>query len=236
MAETSPSEAPKRLDIRKYPNRRYYDSTRSRHVTLEEILALIREGYEVQITDSKTEEDITAKILGQIIIDLDPPKMGVFPVPLLHRLLRSNEKLVNDFVTRYNQALGAFLDSQRSMEQYLRNAMGVHTPSPTVADWTKLMWSQFNPAVWNGPKGGGAAGAAPPMPEPAPQAQPQAQHPAAESQAVRQQVDELRQQVERLQHQLNDTPRKRRRHTGEAERPRRPHASAGDRPRGNGAR
>ena len=118
MAENIQSDAPKRLDIRKYPNRRYYDSTRSRHVTLEEIHSLIRDGYEVQITDSKSEQDITAKVLGQIIIELDPPKMGVFPVPLLHRLLRSNEQLANDFITRYNQALSAFLDSQRNVPHF----------------------------------------------------------------------------------------------------------------------
>jgi len=89
------------LRIRKYPNRRYYDSTRSRHVTLEEIHNLIRQGYEVEVTDSKTGQDITAKLLGQIIVELDPPKMGVFPVSMLHRLLRSNQELVGDFIQKY---------------------------------------------------------------------------------------------------------------------------------------
>ena len=76
----------KRLKIRKYPNRRYYDSTRSRHLTLEALYAAIRDGYEIEVTDSKTGQDITAKVLAQIIIDLDPPKLGVFPVALLHKL------------------------------------------------------------------------------------------------------------------------------------------------------
>jgi polyhydroxyalkanoate synthesis repressor PhaR len=159
----------KRLELRKYPNRRYYDATRSRHVTLEEIHALIRDGYEVQVSDSKSGEDITAKVLAQIIIELDPPKLGVFPVALLHRLLRSNEQLVNDFVQRYfNQALTAFLDSQRSVEQYMRQAMGLQSPAPTVADWAKMMWGPFNPSLWSGQRGQAGEPMTPPPPPPPP--------------------------------------------------------------------
>src|SRR6478735_819048 len=122
MAKQKKQDAPeaKLLRIRKYPNRRYYDSTRSRHLTLEEIYAAIREGYEIEVLDSKTGDDITARVLAQMIIELDPPKLGIFPVPLLHRLLRANEQLVTDFTKKYfNQALEAFLDSQKKFEQSL---------------------------------------------------------------------------------------------------------------------
>src|SRR6185369_3134878 len=149
MADSKSDAELKRLRIRKYPNRRYYDSTRSRHVTLEEIHNLIRQGYEIEVTDSKTGQDITAKLLGQIIIELDPPKMGVFPVSMLHRLLRSNQELVSDFIQKYfNQPLTAFFDSQRNMEQVFRQAMGVQSPAPTVADWAKMMWGPFNTSLW----------------------------------------------------------------------------------------
>src|ERR1051326_7599025 len=125
------------LDIRKYPNRRYYDSTRSKHVTLEEINSLIREGYEIRVTDSKTGEDITAKVLAQIILELDSPKLEVFPVPLLHRLIRSNQALVTEFVEKYfNQALAAFLDSQRNLEESMRQAMGLGGGGG-IADWAR---------------------------------------------------------------------------------------------------
>jgi polyhydroxyalkanoate synthesis repressor PhaR len=186
------AEAAKVLRIRKYPNRRYYDSTRSRHLTLEEIYAAVRDGYEIEVADSKTGEDITAKVLAQIIIDLDPPKLGVFPVPLLHRLLRANEQLVQDFTQKYfNQALEAFLDSQRKFEQSMREALGLRSAAPTVADWTKLMWSPFNPMGWNG--GGGPSNG---MPPPAPSAAP------AEAGAAAPQADELRRQIAELQKQL----------------------------------
>jgi polyhydroxyalkanoate synthesis repressor PhaR len=135
------------VQIRKYPNRRYYDTNRSRHVTLEEIYGLIREGYNVQVTDSKTGRDITAKVLAQIIIELDSPKLDVFPVAMLHRLLRSNEQIVQDFVQRYfNEPLSAFLESHRSAEQMFRKVVGLQSPAPTMADWAKMFFGQLAPS------------------------------------------------------------------------------------------
>ena len=187
----------KRLRIRKYPNRRYYDSTRSRHMTLEEIYAAIRDGYEIEVTDSKSGHDITAKVLAQMIIELDPPKLGVFPVPLLHRLLRANEQLVNDFTQKYfSQALDAFLDSQKKFEQSLRTAMGLKASTPTVADWTRMMWGPFAPTNRGRESEPGNS-------SPAGQS---AQ--AANSNDVGQVVDQLRRQVSDLQEQLARSKRK----------------------------
>jgi polyhydroxyalkanoate synthesis repressor PhaR len=141
----------KLLEISKYPNRRYYDKTRSKHLTLEEIYAAIRDGYEIHVTDSKTGDDITAKTLAHIILELDSPKLDVFPVALLHRLLRANEQLVVDFTQKYfSQAFMAFMDSQKKTEQYLRQAMGLQSAPAVMTDWAKLMWGPFNPAGWAG--------------------------------------------------------------------------------------
>ena len=194
-ARDNETEDVKRLKIRKYPNRRYYDSTRSRHLTLEEIYQAIRAGYEVEVIDSKTGEDITGKVLAQMIIELDPPKLGVFPVPLLHRLLRANEQLVADFTRKYfSQALDAFLDSQKKFEQSLRNAMGLKSSTPTVADWTRIMWGPFNPSTW----GGG----------------PESGTNSAEAERARPNdlggvIEQLRGQVDDLQKQLNNRNRRR---------------------------
>jgi polyhydroxyalkanoate synthesis repressor PhaR len=150
MADAT-GNADKTLRIRKYPNRRYYDTTRSRHVTFNEIYSLIMDGHEVQVIDHKSGQDITAKVLAQIIIELEPLKLAVFPVPLLHRLLRSNERMVRDFADKYfNQPLAAFLDQQSAMEQYFRQAMGVRSAAPTVADMAKMMLTPLNPSLWAG--------------------------------------------------------------------------------------
>jgi polyhydroxyalkanoate synthesis regulator protein len=83
------------------------------------------------VLDSKTGQDITAKVLAQIIIELDPPKLDVFPVGMLHRLLRSNEKLAAGFLdTFFSQPLSAYLNTHRSAEKYFRQAMGIVPPAP----------------------------------------------------------------------------------------------------------
>ncbi len=132
------------VELRKYPNRRYYDTTRSQYVTLEAIHTAIRDGYEVHVTDSKSGDDITAKVLAQIILEHDSPKLDIFPVALLHQLIRANEPLIHDFVDKYfSRALTAFLDSQRQFDQYLRQALGLHTPMPMAEDWARLMMGPF---------------------------------------------------------------------------------------------
>jgi polyhydroxyalkanoate synthesis repressor PhaR len=132
---------PNRVVLRKYPNRRYYDTTRSQYVTLEEIYELIRGGQDVQVVDSKSGDDITAKVLAQIILEHDPPKLGVFPVELLHQLIRSNEPLMRDFIDKYfNQALKAFLSSQRQFEWFLRETLGLQRSLALGMDWTRVFW------------------------------------------------------------------------------------------------
>ena len=81
MAE-NPESRVKKLEIKKYPNRRYYDATHSRHLTLEEIHTLIQQGYDLRVTDAKAGADITAQVLTQMILELDTPKLASLPVPL----------------------------------------------------------------------------------------------------------------------------------------------------------
>src|SRR5208337_4193439 len=89
------------LEIKKYANRRYYDATHSRHLTLEEIRSLVQQGLDVRITDGRSGADLTAQVLTQIILELDTPKLDSLPVPLLARLIRMNDSLVKDFIEKY---------------------------------------------------------------------------------------------------------------------------------------
>src|SRR5690348_292092 len=140
-----PEDIPgKILEIKKYPNRRYYDATHSRHLTLEEIRSLIQQGYDIRVVDAKTSSDITAQVLTQIILELDTPKLDSLPVPLLVRIIRMNDQLVKDFVEKYfNQALKSFLDYQQQVEEQIRRTHGLPTVFPTVAAWTKAMLQPF---------------------------------------------------------------------------------------------
>ena len=90
MAQDERSE-PKRLEIKKYANRRYYDATHSRHLTLEEIRALIQQGYDIVVIDAQTSNDITGQVLTQIILELDTSKIDSLPVPLLASTARRRQ-------------------------------------------------------------------------------------------------------------------------------------------------
>lgn len=187
----------KKLEIRKYPNRRYYDSTHSRHLTLDEIRSLIQEGYDIVVTDAKTGSDITAQVLTQIILELDTAKLDSLPVPLLLRLIRMNDQLVKDFIEKYfNQALKSFLDYQRQFEEQVRLAHGLPTSFPSVSAWTEAMFKPIASAFTNGTS-------QPPPP-------PTASTPA-ESPELRELVRSLQQQVQDLKRSFKPAKSRRRR-------------------------
>ena len=124
-----------RLAIKKYPNRRFYDATRSQHVTLEEIYQAVRAGHEVQITDSKRGHDITARVLAQIILELDTLKLDTFPTAMLHQLIRSNDTLVQEFVeTHFSEAFDWFGRTRRLLEDQFRRTMGLAASGRPPAD------------------------------------------------------------------------------------------------------
>jgi polyhydroxyalkanoate synthesis repressor PhaR len=145
----------KRLEIKKYANRRYYDTTHSRHLSLEEIRDLVRDGYDLRVIDGTTSADITAQVLTQIILELDTPKLDSLPVPLLTRLIRMNDQLVKDFIEKYfNQALHSFMDYQKQIEEQIRRSHGLPSSMPTLTDWTKAMLEPFATAFGPGPSAG----------------------------------------------------------------------------------
>ena len=128
------SDEPRTLEIRKYQNRRYYDSTRSRHLSLQQIHQLIIEGYNIRVLDAKTNEDITAKVLTQILLEYEPVKLALFSNELLTRAIRVNDQVLKDFVDVYfRQAFEAFCGSQKQFNQMLRQAHQLTSVLPTPA-------------------------------------------------------------------------------------------------------
>ncbi len=130
VANEHATEDPVRVQLRRYPNRRYYDSARSQHLTLEDIFRLICEGHEVQVNDSKSGEDITVRVLAQLILEQAPSKLAALPAELLHQIIRTNESLLREFVDKYfYRAFSAFIDSQRELDRYLRRTLGLSIPA-----------------------------------------------------------------------------------------------------------
>lgn len=132
------------IEIRKYSNRRFYDATHSRHLTLEEIHRLVKSGQAVRVTDNRTSSDITAKVLTQIILDLDAPKLELFPAPFLAEIIRVNDQLVKGFYEKFfHQALRAFLNFQKALESQLNDHGAFPALFPPMAHWTQPFVNPF---------------------------------------------------------------------------------------------
>ena len=78
---------PTTIVIKKYENRRLYDTSNSRYINLDEIAQLIRDGRDVQVVDAATGEDITRPVLTQIIMDQAKEPDSTFPLDMLSPVL-----------------------------------------------------------------------------------------------------------------------------------------------------
>lgn len=89
-----PMPDPQLLLINKYPNRRLYDRTRSRHLTHAELYDLVVAGHTIRVTDSATGADITNLVLAQALIEHSPEKFAAFPPEVFHLIVRANDQLL----------------------------------------------------------------------------------------------------------------------------------------------
>lgn len=106
--------------IKKYGNRRLYDTGESRYITLEELSRKIREGTDVRVVDAKTGEDLTQGTLTQIIIE-GRGAARMLPVPLLMQLIRLGDDALAEFFGRYvTDALSVYLEIKRGASAVAR--------------------------------------------------------------------------------------------------------------------
>ena len=90
-----------KIIIKKYPNRRLYDTRNSTYVTLKEVAEMIKNGYEVEVTDVKSGENVTAFILTQVILEETRRNSSFLPVSLLHLIIRYGENVLSEFFDKY---------------------------------------------------------------------------------------------------------------------------------------
>jgi polyhydroxyalkanoate synthesis repressor PhaR len=147
------------VSIVRYPNRRFYDRSQGKYVTLQEIAAMIREGKNVAVYDSKTNDDLTGAILTQIILDQHPERMDLFPVPILHVMIRTNEAVLGLLREYFRQSL-VYLDFWQKASAF--------TPMTAPLEWLRAILPgtpkpPAEPAA-PGARGGPIASAVPPPP------------------------------------------------------------------------
>lgn len=92
--------------IKRYQNRKLYDTSDSCYVTLEEISDMIKQGEEVQIIDNTTKEDLTAVTLAQIIFEEQKRKTHVLPLGTFRQIIQGGGEALRDLVTRGAKEFG----------------------------------------------------------------------------------------------------------------------------------
>lgn len=106
------------IRITKYSNRRLYDAANSRHLTLDQLVELIKEGHDVEVIDSKSKEDLTQSLLMQIL--LEDKGTHLFSVPFLHQLIRNRDGMLGEFFTDLvPKMLDSYLDTQDSVRKQM---------------------------------------------------------------------------------------------------------------------
>jgi polyhydroxyalkanoate synthesis repressor PhaR len=107
--------------IKKYRNRRLYDSSNSRYVNLDDIAGLIREGKDVQIVDAKTGQDLTRVTLTQIITEDAKERPTGLPLELLRQLIVASDEVRQEFVMWY---LKSAFDTYQKVQDAVQSRLG----------------------------------------------------------------------------------------------------------------
>jgi polyhydroxyalkanoate synthesis repressor PhaR len=106
--------------IKRYSNRKLYDTQESRYVTLDEIEEMIRAGREIQVVDASTGDDLTSVTLTQIILESERNHRASLPSAFLHQLIQHGEAW-QEFAQRSMRAsLEGVVTSQREMDRVFR--------------------------------------------------------------------------------------------------------------------
>ncbi len=98
--------------IKRYQNRKLYDTEDSCYVTLEDICDMIKQGEDVQVIDNTTKEDLTSVTLAQIILEEERKTKGVLPLNIFKQIIQSSGEVIKEFVHKSLESGKEFVDKQ----------------------------------------------------------------------------------------------------------------------------
>lgn len=122
MAKNAPGDGP--VIIKKYANRRLYNTETSSYITLDNLAAMVREGREFEVVDAKSNDDITRSVLAQIIIDEESKGGTMLPTGFLRQLIGMYGNSMQSLVPQYLEAsMDAFQRNQQQFRSVLEGAL-----------------------------------------------------------------------------------------------------------------
>jgi polyhydroxyalkanoate synthesis repressor PhaR len=151
------SKSSAKVTIKKYANRRLYDTESSAYITLDRLAQMVREGREFEVVDAKTGEDITRQVLTQIIVDEEARGSTMLPINFLKQLIGLYGNSMQTFVPQY---LEAAMEALQRNQNAARDAFG----GTMLTELAKKNMAMFEGASRVFTPGKASAGA--PQPEP----------------------------------------------------------------------
>lgn len=150
------------VTLKKYSNRRLYDTETSKYVTLDDVGDMIRAGRRVTILEAKTGEDVTAFILTQILLEETRKRNILLPVSVLHQIIQFGDNVLGEFFDKYLQrAIQNYLDYKQAfdtqMKQWLDMGMDMSKMVPKAGPLSSMM-DFFSNARPGKPSGAGEEG------------------------------------------------------------------------------
>lgn len=129
--------------VKKYPNRRLYDTEESRYITLTDVQKLVRDGVDIKVVDTQSGDDITRGILIQIITEQEASGNPMFTTEVLTRFIRFyDESLQDAFSSFLDQTLKLYGEQQQQMQSQLDQLM----PGEALQTWAEL--TERNIELW----------------------------------------------------------------------------------------
>ncbi|MBB3344652.1 polyhydroxyalkanoate synthesis repressor PhaR [Luteimonas sp. RC10] len=139
--------------IKKYPNRRLYDTEISSYITIEDVRQLIVDGENFEVRDAKSGEDLTRSVLLQIISDQESDGEPVLSTQLLSQIIRFYGDSMQGFMGSYlERSMQVFLDQQQQFRQQMGGLLG-QTPWAMMNQLTERnleMWKEFQKTMTGG--------------------------------------------------------------------------------------
>ncbi|HVM85056.1 MAG TPA: polyhydroxyalkanoate synthesis repressor PhaR [Candidatus Binatia bacterium] len=145
------------VKIKKYANRRLYNTATSSYVTLDYLAQMVRNGTEFTVEDAKTGEDITRSVLTQIIVEEEAKGQNMLPINFLRQLISLYGDNLQFLVPRYlEQSMESFAKNQEQMRHYMKESFGGMFPIDRFEEMSKQNMAFFEQAMrmWNPFKAG----------------------------------------------------------------------------------
>jgi polyhydroxyalkanoate synthesis repressor PhaR len=211
--DAGPKSAP--VVIKKYANRRLYNTATSAYVTLDHLSQMVKDKVDFVVYDAKTGEDITRPVLTQIIVEEESKGQTLLPIPFLRQLISFYGDSLQGVVPQYlEMSMTQFARNQEQMRRYMQNAFGFN-PFQQFESMGKQNMAMFENAMrMFNPFGAGQNPPGPQSPAPAngsaeppkPQAAPTP--PPAPAPEKDDAIDDLKRKLDELQGQLAELSKK----------------------------